>query len=104
MITPINKNIVLKEIEEKKTINGIIIPKTVDALHITFAQVVALPTETLWHKNLKINDYVVLGYSPVWEKRYKHKYCDEEYLIVPETAILGIITNNDMMNLVNVGD
>ena len=54
-------------------------------------------------KNLRVGNYVVLGYSPVWEKRYKHKIYDEDYLIVDEYAILAIV-NDEMLELIDVED
>lgn len=99
---PLNGRIILQEVSEKKLIKGIIIPKQLAANQITFARVVALPKEKLATQNLKIGDYVVLGYSPVWEKRYKHKLYDKEYLIVDEYAILAIITNPELLDLVDV--
>ena len=62
---------------------------------------IALPKEELNTKNLKINDYVVLGYSPVWEKKYKHKIYGKDYLIVDEYAILAIIKDPELLDLVN---
>lgn len=99
---PLNKKIILKEIQEKKMFKGIIIPQQIAANQITFAKVIALPDEKLDTKNIKIGDYVVLGYSPVWEKKYKHRYNNEDYLIVDEYAILAIITDAELMDLVNV--
>ena len=101
---PLNGHIILKEISEKKSFKGIIIPKQLAANQITFAKVIALPKEKLNIKNLKIGDYVVLGYSPVWEKKFKHKIHDEEYLIVDEYAILAIIKDLELLDLVDVED
>ena len=70
---PLNGHIILKEISEKKTFKGIIIPKQLAANQITFAKVISLPQEKLNTKNLKVGDYVILGYSPVWEIKFKHK-------------------------------
>lgn len=102
MLKPLNGNIILKEIPEKKQFKGIIIPKQFAANQIIFAKVIALPEEELHIKNLKIGQYVVLGYSPVWEKKYKHKYNNEEYLIVDEYAILAIINDNELLELIDV--
>ena len=99
---PLNGHIILKEIQEKKTFKGIIIPKQLAANQITFAKVIALPEKKLDTQNLKVGDYVVLGYSPVWEKKYKHKYKDEDYLIVDEYAILAIVTDFELMDLIDV--
>lgn len=99
---PLNGRIILKEISEKKTFKGIIIPKQFAANQIIFAQVVALPKEELNTKNLKVGDYVVLGYSPVWEKKFKHKIYDEDYLIVDEYSILAIVTDAELLDLVDV--
>ena len=52
-------------------------------------------------EDLKVGDYVVLGYSPVWEKKFKHKIFDEEYLIVDEYAILAIIKDSNLLELVD---
>lgn len=101
---PLNGHIILKEISEKKSFKGIIIPKQLAANQITFAKVIALPKEKLNIENLKVGDYVVLGYSPVWEKKFKHKIYDEEYLIVDEYAILAIIKDPELLDLVNVED
>lgn len=99
---PLNGHIILKELSEKKSFKGIIIPKQFAANQITFAKVVALPKEELNTKGLNIGDYVVLGYSPVWEKKFKHKIFDEEYLIVDEYAILAIIKDPELLDLVDV--
>ena len=101
---PLNGHIILKEISEKKSFKGIIIPKQLAANQITFAEVIALPKEKLNIENLKVGDYVVLGYSPVWEKKFKHKIYDKEYLIVDEYAILAIIKDPELLDLVNVED
>ena len=101
---PLNGHIILKEVLEKKLFKGIIIPKQFAANQITFAKVVALPKEELNTKNLKLGDYVVLGYSPVWEKKFKHKIHNEEYLIVDEYAILAIIKDPELLDLVDVED
>lgn len=101
---PLNGHIILKEISEKKSFKGIIIPKQLAANQITFAKVIALPKEKLNIENLKVGDYVVLGYSPVWEKKFKHKIYDKEYLIVDEYAILAIIKDPELLDLVNVED
>jgi len=98
---PLKGHIILKEIQEKKTIKGIIIPKQIAANQIVFARVIALPEETLDTKDLKVGDYVVLGYSPVWEKKFKHKLYDEEYLIVDEYSILAIVKNSELMDLID---
>lgn len=98
---PLNGHVILKEISEKKVFKGIIIPKQLAANQITFAKVVELPEKELDTKDLKVGDYVVLGYSPVWEKKYKHKLDGEEYLIVDEYAILAIVTDIDLMNLID---
>ncbi len=102
MLKPLNGNIILKEIPEKKQFKGIIIPKQFTANQIIFAKVIALPEEELHIKDLKIGQYVVLGYSPVWEKKYKHKYNNEEYLIIDEYAILAIVNNNELLELIDV--
>ena len=99
---PLNGHIILKEISEKKSFKGIIIPKQLAANQIIFAKVVALPEKELDTKNLKEGDYVILGYSPVWEKKYKHKIYNEEYLIVDEYAILAIIKDPELLDLVDV--
>ena len=101
---PLNGNIILQEIPENKTFKGIIIPKQLAANQVTFAKVIALPKEELNTKDLKINDYVVLGYSPVWEKKFKHKIYNEDYLIVNEYAILAIIKDLELLDLVNTED
>lgn len=101
---PLNGHVILKEISEKKLFKGIIIPKQLAANQITFAKVIALPKENLDTKNLKVGDYVILGYSPVWEKKYKHKIFNEEYLIVDEYAILAIIKDSELLDLVDVED
>lgn len=99
---PLNGHIILKEILEKKAFKGIIIPKQFAANQITFAKVIALPKEPLNTTNLKLDDYVVLGYSPVWEKKFKHKLYGEDYLIVDEYAILAIIKDPELLDLVNI--
>ena len=96
---PLNGNIILKEIKEKKKFKGIIIPQQLVANQITFAKVIALPNKSLDTKELKVGDYVVLGYSPVWEKKFKHKIYGEEYLIVNEYAILAIIKDAELLDL-----
>lgn len=102
MLKPLHGNIILKEIPEKKQFKGIIIPKQFAANQIIFAKIIALPEEELHIKDLKIDQYVVLGYSPVWEKKYKHKYNNEEYLIVDEYAILAIVNDNELLELIDV--
>ena len=102
MLKPLHGNIILKEIPEKKQFKGIIIPKQFAANQIIFAKIIALPEEELHIKDLKIGQYVVLGYSPVWEKKYKHKYNNEEYLIVDEYAILAIVNDNELIELIDV--
>ena len=102
MLKPLNGNIILKEIPEKKQFKGIIIPKQYAANQIIFAKIIALPDKELHIKNLKIGQYVVLGYSPVWEKRYTYKYEDEKYLIVDEYAILAIINDSELIELIDV--
>lgn len=99
MFQPLNGKIILKEIKEKKMFKGIIIPQQLAANQIIFAKVVALPKEPLDTKQLHIDDYVVLGYSPVWERKYKHKIYNEEYLIVDEYAILAIIKDSELLEL-----
>lgn len=99
---PLNGHIILQEILEKKSFKGIIIPKQLAANQITFAKVIALPKEELNTKDLKVGDYVVLGYSPVWEKKFKHKIYDKEYLIVDEYAILAIINDPELLDLVDM--
>ena len=99
---PLNGRIILQEISEKKTFKGIIIPKQLAANQIIFAKVIALPKEELNTKDLKVGDYVVLGYSPVWEKRYKHRIYNQDYLIVDEYAILAIIKDPELLDLVDV--
>lgn len=96
---PLNGNIILKEIKEKKKFKGIIIPQQLVANQITFAKVIALPDKPLDTKELKVGDYVVLGYSPIWEKKYKHKLYDKEYLIVNEYSILAIIKDPELLDL-----
>lgn len=103
MLKPLNNNIILKEVSEKKKFKGIVIPPQVTANQVIFAKVIALPKKPLETQDLKVGDYVVLGYSPVWEKRYKHKIDNEDYLIVNEYAILAIV-NNDLLDLVNTED
>ena len=102
MLKPLHGNIILKEIPEKKQFKGIIIPKQFAANQIIFAKIIALPEEELHIKDLKIGQYVVLGYSPVWEKKYKHRYNNEEYLIVDEYAILAIVNDNELLELIDV--
>ena len=99
---PLKWRIILKEIQEKKLFKGIIIPQQLAANQITFAKVITLPKEPLDTHNLKIGDYVVLGYSPIWEKKFKHKINDKEYLIVDEYAILAIITDAELLDLVDM--
>lgn len=99
---PLNNHIILKQLQENKSLKGLIIPKQYAANQITFAEVIALPKEELDIKNLKIGDYVVLGYSPVWEKKYKHKVNNEEYLIVDEYAILGIVKDPELLDRINL--
>lgn len=101
MLKPLHGNIILKEIPEKKTFKGLIIPKQYAANQIIFAQVIALPEEEIHIKDLKVGQYVVLGYSPVWEKRYKHRYNDEDFLIVDEYAILAIVNDNELLELID---
>ena len=98
---PLNGNIILEQLSEKKTFKGIIIPKQYAANQITFAKIIALPENTLNTKNLNVGDFVVLGYSPVWEKKYKHKLNDKEYLIVDEYAILAVIKDSEILDLVD---
>ena len=99
---PLNGNIILKEIEEDRTFKGIILPKEVSVNKVMFAQIVALPNN-LNTKNLKEGQYVILGYSPIWAKKYRYKYQDEYYFIVNEYAILGIIHDKETFDLLNVG-
>lgn len=99
---PLNGRIILKEVLEKKLFKGIIIPKQLAANQITFAKVIAMPKEELDTKNLKIGDYVILGYSPVWEKKFKHRINNEDYLIVDEYSILAIINESKLLDLVDV--
>lgn len=100
----INKYIMLKELHEKKMFKGIIIPSQTMVNQIIFAKVVNLPDEPLDTKNLKVGDYVVLGYSPVWEKKFKHKYNGEEYLFVNEYSILAIVADAELLDLIDVED
>lgn len=99
---PLNGHLILKEISEKKLFKGIIIPKQLAANQIVFAKVIALPDEQLDTKELKIGDYIVLGYSPVWEKKFKHTVDNEEYLIVNEYAILAIATDLELIDLIDM--
>lgn len=101
---PLNNHIILKQLQENKSLKGLIIPKQYAANQIIFAKVVALPKEKLDTKNLKVGNYVVLGYSPVWEKKYKHKIGNSEYLIVDEYAILGIIEDPELLDRINLED
>lgn len=99
---PLNGHIILKEIQEKKIFKGIIIPNQLAANQITFAKVVALPDKKLDTYDLQVGDYVVLGYSPIWEKKFKHKIDGKDYLIVDEYAILAIVTDFELMDLIDV--
>ena len=99
---PLNNHIILKQLQENKSLRGLIIPQQYAANQITFAKVIDLPKEPLNTKNLKVGDYVVLGYSPVWERKYKHKIGDEEYLIVDEYAILGIVNDPELLDRINL--
>ena len=51
MIKPLNGNILLKKIPEKKQFKGIIIPKQFAANQIIFAKVIALPDKKLNIRN-----------------------------------------------------
>ena len=99
---PLNGRIILKEVSEKKIFKGIIIPKQLAATQIIFAKIIALPKEELNTKGLTVGDYVVLGYSPIWEKKFKHRIYDEDYLIVDEYSILSVIKDPELLDLVNV--
>ena len=101
-ITPTKNNILIKKIEEKNNFKNIIIPDSIDVNHIMFAQIVAIPKEPLFTKNLKVNDYVILGYSPVWDKKFKHIIDEETYYIVSEHAILSIIVDNNILELMKI--
>lgn len=101
---PINRKVILKECHEKKLINGIVIPQQAAVNQITFAKVIELPDDELHTKELKVGDYVILGYSPIWEKKFKHHYNDEDYLIVDEYAILAIIKDINILDLINMED
>lgn len=103
MLIPINGNIILKEVKEKKIFKGIIIPQQIAANQITFAKVIKLPKKELNTKELKEGDFVVLGYSPVWEKKFKHNVNGEDLLIVNEYAILAIINDSSILSLVDIG-
>ncbi len=98
---PLNGRVILKELKEKKKIKGLLIPQQVLANQLTFAKVVAIPDKSLDTKNLKVGDYVVLGYSPIWEKKYKYKVDNEYYLVVSEYAILAIINDSEVLDLVD---
>lgn len=99
---PLNGNIILKEVQEKKIFKNIIIPQQYAANQITFGKIVALPKEKIFIHDLKVDDYVVLGHSPVWHKKYSYKIDDNEYLIVPESSILAIIRDNELLELIDV--
>jgi len=101
MLKMINKQIALEFVSEKKNISGIIIPKQIAANQITFAKIVALPNEELECKDFKLNQYVVLGASPVWEKHHKHIIGKDIYYIVSEYDILAIIDDDNAMQLID---
>ena len=101
-MTPLNGNIILKEIPQKNVFKHIIIQPQLAANQIIFAKVIALPKEQLSIKNIKVNDYVVLGYSPVWKKKYTHTIENEEYIIVNEYAILAIVNDGELLDLINI--
>ena len=99
---PLNKHIILKEVLENKTFKGIIIPKQIAANQATFAQIIALPDEQINTNNFHVGQYVVLGYSPIWEKKYKHRYNNEDYLIIDEYSILETINDDDAKELLDI--
>lgn len=98
---PLNGRVILKKINEKKKFKGIIIPQQAVANQITFAKVVMLPDEPLDTTDLQVNDYVVLGYSPIWNKKYNYKIEDEEYLVVNEYSILAIVKDAELLNMID---
>ena len=100
-VTPTKNHILIKKIEEKNTFKHLIIPDSVDINHIMFAKVLAIPNESLFTKELKVNDYVILGYSPVWDKKFKYKVNDQDVYIVSEHAILAIINDETLFTLMN---
>jgi len=93
---PINGNIILKEVKEKQKFQGIILPKQFAANQVMFAKIIALPKEKLNTPCLYVGQYVVMGASPIWEKKFKHKIYDEEYFIINEYAIFATIDSNEI--------
>lgn len=99
---PINNKIILQEIPEKKQINGIIIPQQIAANQIIFAKIISLPNTKINTPGLYEGQYVILGWSPIWNKKYKHNYEGQDYLFVDEYCILATIPNKYINDLIDI--
>lgn len=99
---PVNNKIILQEISEKKQINGVIIPKQIAANQIIFAKIISLPETEINTSELHEGQYVILGWSPIWNKKYKHKYEGQDYLFVDEFSILATIPNEYVEDLIEI--
>ena len=104
MLKPLHHNLILKEVKEKHNYNGIILPPNISVNKIMFAKIVALPENELDIKNLEVGQIVLLGYSPLWENKYKHIIDGEEYYIINEYSILAIIRDNNILELLNTNE
>ena len=91
--TPILNKLILKEIPQTNFHNGLFIPSTISAQQVVFAEVVLLPQTHIDCDKLTVGTKVALGWSPIWNKKFKYKIDGDDYLIVDEWAILGIITD-----------
>ena len=104
MLKSLQHNVILKEVEEKHTYNGIVLPANISVNKTMFAKIIALPDTSLDTKQLQVGQIVLLGYSPLWENKYLHIIDNEKYYIINEYAILGIIHDNNILELLNINE
>ena len=102
ILKTINNKIILREIPENKTIKGIIIPQQLAANRILFAKIIKLPNTKLDNQLLQEGQLVILGFSPIWEKKFTYKLNKDKYIIVDEYAIIGIIDVDKAIDLIDI--
>lgn len=93
-VTPIGGNILVKPVtEEKKLASGIVLPETIDKEKSQRGEIVALGSGRLADDGKKIAFNVKVG-DVVLFKQYSPEEIEidgEDYLIMDENAILGIL-------------
>lgn len=87
-IKPKTNYIAIKKLKADEDLSGIILPVGVEYNQLLKAEVIALGEDTL-NINLHVGDKVMLGYSPVWDKKYNYKVDNETFYVVPNSSVLG---------------